>query len=542
MLLCFLSVQIFPQVWVNSYNGSANQDDKSTAIKIDAFGNIYVTGYSTGIGTSKDITTIKYNSAGVQQWAAIFNGSANGDDEAYAITVDVSGNVYVTGYSIGSGSSKDIITIKYNSSGAEQWKIRHTSSGNYNDEAYAITVDSFGNSYICGYAYDDGKGNEITVIKYNSSGVMQWVRDYNGTNDEDTDEAYAITIDGNGNIYVTGSSEGSTTQKDFVTIKYNPSGVEQWVQRYNNSPSNNNDEAYAITVDGASNVYVTGYSYANSSGKDYVTIKYNTAGTQQWLSRYNNNSANDDDIARSIAVMNNNDIVITGSSKSSPASNKEDYLTIKYNSTNGSEVFVSRYNDSAANNADIAYAVGVTSSNSSVFVTGTSRQSSSPGSEDIVTLEYNSAGSLREKYRITNPGPDAAFDICVDNNSDFYLTGYLSGSRNGFDMGSAKFLDAQLVVISNTGVGTPSDYRLFQNYPNPFNPSTKIGFSIKKASMVKIAVYDILGKELLTPVNDFLMSGTYEVSFELINLPTGLYYYKMTAEDFSDTRKMMLIK
>ncbi len=541
LLLYIINNQIYSQVWVSSYNGPANGDDKSTAMTIDASGNVYIKGYSTGIGTSKDITTVKYNSLGKQQWAARYNGPGNGTDEAYAITVDAGGNIYVTGYSTGSNSDKDIIIIKYNNNGSQQWVARHTSPDEYSDEAYAITVDAVGNSYICGYQYDDDKGDEIVLIKYNSSGVQQWVKDYNGTGNKDTDEAYAITIDGAGYIYITGSSEGSSTNKDFVTIKYNSSGVQQWVQRYNNSPVNETDEAYAITVDASNNIFVTGSSTSNSNGKDYVTIKYNSSGVQQWLSRYNNSSANDDDIARAIVLTNNNDIVVTGSSKSSSSPNMEDYLTIKYNSANGNEIFVSRYNDSAANSADIAYSVGVGASNNSIYVTGSSRQSISAGSEDIVTLEYNPTGTLKKKSRIANPGPDAAFGITIDNNKNFYITGYLTGSSGGYNMAAAKYLDELVVILSNTN-GIPSGYRLFQNYPNPFNPSTIIKFDVKEPSMVKIVIYNVLGNELFVPVNDFLRTGTYEVSVVLNQLPSGFYFYKMTTGSFTESKTMMLIK
>jgi uncharacterized delta-60 repeat protein len=541
-LLWILNLKAVSQVWVNSYNGPANGEDKSNAMKTDAAGNIYVTGYSTGLGTSKDITTIKYNSQGVLQWTARYDGPGNSTDEAYAITIDASGNIYVTGYSVGSNSDKDIVTIKYNSNGVQQWAVRHTSPGEYDDEAYAITIDAAGSLYICGYQYDDDKGDEIVLIKYNSSGAMQWIKDYNGTSDEDNDEAYAITVDAAGNIYITGSSEGSSTNRDFVTIKYNSSGAQQWAQRYNNSPVNENDEAYAITIDALNNIYVTGYSSANSNGKDYVTIKYNSSGAQQWLSRYNNSSANDDDIARAIVIMNNNDIVVTGSSRSTSSSDKEDYLTIRYNSTDGSQVFAARYNDSAANSKDIAYAINVTASNSSIFVTGSSRQSVSSGSEDIVTLEYSPTGSVRKKYRLANPGEDAAYAITVDSNDDFYITGYLSGGSSGYNIGSAKFNDQQVTIITNMESGIPSDFRLYQNYPNPFNPSTLIKFDVKDASIVKIVIYNILGKEISVPVNDFLRSGTYEVSIALNNLPSGMYFYKMTTNSYTESKTMMLIK
>ncbi len=80
-------------------------------------------------------------------------------------------------------------------------------------------------------------------------------------------------MDGSGNVYVTGNSYGSGTKYDYATIKYNSSGVQQWLQRYN-GPGDSTDYAFSVAVDGSSNVYVTGYSYGSGTGSDYATIKY----------------------------------------------------------------------------------------------------------------------------------------------------------------------------------------------------------------------------------------------------------------------------
>jgi len=90
------------QQWVAIYNGPGYSDDYTESIAVDGSSNVYVTGSSTGSGTLSDYATIKYNSSGVQQWVAIYSGSGNSDDYAKSIAVDGSGNVYVTGYSKGS--------------------------------------------------------------------------------------------------------------------------------------------------------------------------------------------------------------------------------------------------------------------------------------------------------------------------------------------------------------------------------------------------------------------------------------------------------
>ena len=162
---------------------------------------------SIGAGSNFDYLTIKYNSAGQEQWVASYNGPGNALDFANAIAVDSSGNVYVTGESYGLDSARDYATIKYNSTGQEQWVARYNGPANYDDEARAIVLDGSANVYVTGYSYGVGDvGIDYATIKYNSAGQQQWVARYNGPDSLD-DYAMAIAIDSAGNIYVTGGSD-----------------------------------------------------------------------------------------------------------------------------------------------------------------------------------------------------------------------------------------------------------------------------------------------------------------------------------------------
>ena len=91
-------------------------------------------------------------------------------------------------------------------------------------------------------------------------------------------------------------------------------------------------------------------------------------------------------------------------------------------------------------------------------------------------------------------------------------------------------------------INNPEKFELKQNYPNPFNPSTKIQFYIPSTSNVKLAVYDITGKEVAVLVNENLNPGYYENVFNAGNLTSGIYYYKLTTGNFSETKKMILVK
>ncbi|MDD5362392.1 MAG: T9SS type A sorting domain-containing protein [Ignavibacteria bacterium] len=108
---------------------------------------------------------------------------------------------------------------------------------------------------------------------------------------------------------------------------------------------------------------------------------------------------------------------------------------------------------------------------------------------------------------------------------------------------------SEIIGIQSISTEIHTKYSISQNYPNPFNPSTKIKFSIPENrklktdnSVVTLKVYDILGKEAATLVNEKLQPGTYEVNWNAANYPSGVYYYKLTSGDFSDTKRMILIK
>jgi hypothetical protein len=411
------------EAWVARYNGPGNVDDESTAIAVDALGNVYVTGYSGGNDTSADYATIKYNNSGTEQWVARYNGPANDGDDAQAIAVDALGNVYVTGSSLGSGTGRDIATIKYNGSGVEQWVARYNSPGNGDDHGAAIAVDASGNVYVTG----GRRGTEgsyyivdIVTIKYDCLGEEQWIAQYNGPGNF-VDHGNAIAIDSSGNVYVTGQSAGSETSGDCVTIKYDRSGEELWVSRYN-GPGNSYDGAEAINIDSAGNVYVTGYSFGSGTDDDYVTIKYNNSGVEQWVARYNG-PANGLDNAQSIGVDPLGNVYVTGYSLGSETN--YDWATVKYDNQ-GVEQWVTRHNG-PANYRDFGLAIAVNPLGHS-YVTGISAGIGT--FSDLATIKYGGSGD--EQWAARYSGPENDYDggraIALDGLGNVFVTGNIDGA------------------------------------------------------------------------------------------------------------------
>ena len=103
-------------------------------------------------------------------------------------------------------------------------------------------------------------------------------------------------------------------------------------------------------------------------------------------------------------------------------------------------------------------------------------------------------------------------------------------------------LYGQIVGIEKSELNTPLEYALSQNYPNPFNPKSKIKYQIAKLADAKLVIIDVLGREITTLVNEQLKPGTYEVEWDGSNYPSGVYFYKLITQDYSETKKMVLIK
>jgi uncharacterized delta-60 repeat protein len=539
LLFLLLGGSLLSQSWQSFYNGSGNGDDESRSVCTDDSGNVYVTGFSLGINSNLDIVTIKYGKEGDVLWLNSFNGTGNSIDKAFGIVQDEYGFIYVGGYTTSAGGNEDIVLLRYNSAGTLTWSRTYNHSGSSSDQAWGIVVDITDRVYIyLTGTTRSGNNNDYLTVKYRDDGVFKWSKTYDRGQSSD-DRAIGIATSTDGNIFVTGSSQGSTTSFDYYTIKYTSEGIVVWTKRYNGS-NNGEDRAFGIVTDNLNNVTVTGFSMRNTAieSRDVATIQYDKNGYVRWTKIYNGPENSTDD-AFGIVVDDLDNIYIAGSVRNGNTSN--DFLALKYNQS-GTEKWTSVFN-TGGSNSDNAYCLSTSNDGQYIYLAGSSIVS---GNERISVAKLNSNGAMQQS--ILYPGGGCATTVSLNNENNLFLGGYYISNEPGSMAPGKDYITMEFpngfifITAINENGEIPRDYALYQNYPNPFNPSTKIKFDLPTASYVRLVVYTVTGEELTVLADSEMQPGSYEVSFGGRNLSSGLYFYKLLAGNNQFVRKMIIVK
>jgi len=207
------------RLWVQHYTPCM----ENPFLSVDGVGNVYLAGHSLGDGSNYDYTTVKYDSGGHLLWERRYNGPGNSYDKVAALQLDSASNVYVTGYSTGVGTFIDLTTIKYDTDGNVVWTRRYDGPVNSGDVPKALQLDSEGNIYITGKSVGTSIDYAFVTLKSGTNGRLLWTQRYVPPGSVRGD-GRKLHIDEYGSLYIVGVIELASSS-EAVTIKYIPCSI-----------------------------------------------------------------------------------------------------------------------------------------------------------------------------------------------------------------------------------------------------------------------------------------------------------------------------
>jgi hypothetical protein len=159
---------------------------------------------------------------------------------------------------------------------------------------------------------------------------------------------------------------------------------------------------------------------------------------------------------------------------------------------------------------------------------------------DQARWNFNQSGDFSTQGAGTSSGYASTMDVKWDANGNVYTQSMYGWTVEKWSFNGT--LPSFTTSVEQVGNTLPDGFTLSQNFPNPFNPSTHIDFTLPASGSVSLKVYDLLGREMMTLVNEQKPAGTYRATFDASNLPSGTYFYVLRAGSFSESKKMLLVK
>ena len=539
------------------------------------------------------IRTALFSSAGNEEWRASYDTRNeppyNNNVVAQGVVVDPNSNVHVIG-GTGGEQASDMLMLKYAPNGIRKWV--HTKEGTRSwDQVYAMTADDSNNVCVTGTSVTGGFTSDILTVKYSASGDMQWSSRYRNSIYSHTSPC-ALRFDHSGNVYVLATEDsvdwGIGMVSLLVLVKYDPSGHQEWAAHYGSAF--NVMFAVDMGIDFRGNVVVAGYRYLNSTIQ-YVTVKYSQFGDQLWIAIFDSTQGEG---TTALAVDDSNNVIVAGGRR--VVKYDEDgnlrwvypggatavtvdhgcnpYLTSDTGSTrklspvganvwsvpfagnaialDGSENVLVRnasgrlakISTSGATlwNLPITDCLGsymAVDHSGNAYVAGIHF---TPASVEYQTRSFNPDGVQRWSTGFDDNGANSwyQYPIAVSNQGDVFV-GAVSQTGSSSVFKTIKYRQIE-TSVQDEGGGIPETFTLSQNYPNPFNPSTTIRFTLPRSGHVELKVFNALGQEVATLVNEEKVAGAYSVRWNAGNLASGVYFYRLKAAEYIDTRKLLLLK
>ncbi len=460
-------------------------------------------------------------------WSHTYGGAWQ--DGAFSIARTQDGGLILTGFnsSLNTNHTNDVLLLKTDASGNQLWM--QTFGAALNDRGRCVRQTSDGGFIIGGMTEPSPQLFHALLVRTDSIGNILWQRTFDLGDDT---RVHSVRQTSDGGFILAGQAWlGSPTfgSYDMYLVKTDAAGNVQWQRtfEYNDNFSPGADVALSVQQL-PDHGYIIGGTTNSSVWASYL-IRTDSLGTPVWSRVYDTLSVNE---CTDVIATSDGGFLLVGGRVD--FNTDVDVLLIKIDA-GGNPVWQRTY---GGTNSDQANSVRQLPDGG--FVIAGQTGSFGAGQFDVYVLRTNAAGDTLWTRTFGGPNDDRGFSVEVV--SDGVVVGGWAWSFGG-GQGDAYLLKLQDPVLDvQDSHALPQSARLYQNYPNPFNPSTRIPFSVRGSGFVSLKVYDVLGREVATLVNDNLQPGTYEVTWDATHQTSGVYFYQLKTDGVVATKRMAMVR
>jgi len=536
-------------LWTRTYGGSS--EDGGNSVYQTADGGFITAGYTHSFGAGgKDVYLVKTDSSGDTLWTRTYGGGRY--DEGYSVQQTSDSGYIIAGYTDSFGPGNDNVwLLKTDSSGDTLW-TRTYGLGNY-AQGRSVQQTSDGGYVIAGrilsyttHSYD------VYLLKTDSSGDTLWTRTYGWGDD---DEGWSVQQTADGGYVIAGHTYYPLPRaSDVYLVKTDSSGGTLWTCTHDRSYR---DHGHSVQQASDGGYVIAGYTYSYSTGLDVYLLKMDASGDTLWTRTY---GGSDDDEGWSVQKTSDGGYVIAGYTKSFGAGNSDVYL-LKVSGEplqpvvsidlvpDQSPVVVPRggsfgFTGTVTNNTDVRQRVDIWLM---AYVPGIGMYGPL---RDYSNVPFNphQSRSAHLNQNIPNIAPISDEYIYYGYVGEYPAvvidSSYFPFEVTAKGVGRPGVSDWTLTgsFLEGCELDLPTEFALSSNYPNPFNASTVIDYQLPATTDVRLEVYNLLGERVATLVDSKQQAGYRSVIWDASEVSSGLYFYKLTAGDFTETKRMILVK
>jgi hypothetical protein len=456
-------------------------------------------------------------------WAHTYGGPLADDASSFVQTAD--GGYVLAGYTYSFGAgNEDFWLVKTNANGDSVWS--RTFGGPGFEGANSLQQTTDGGFILAGFSNSFGGGYNLWLVKTDANGNSSWSRNFGGPG---WDGANCVLQTADGYLLAGLTNSYGAGDFDFWLLKTNTNGDSVWSRTFGGPLY---EDIFSIQPTTGGGYILAGRTLSYGAGNyDAYLVKTNSSGDSLWTRHFGGPGF---ETATAVQQTADGGYVFAGITSSYGAGN-EDFWLFKTNS-NGDSVWSRTFGGMSW---DRAYSIQKTADGG--YILAGRADSYGAGQGDVWLVKTNANGDSLWSRTFGGAAFDGAYFVRQTTDSGFVLAGFTeSFGAGGRDFWLVK-TRRDPVSAGDTFILHPSSFVL-SVFPNPFNPATEIAFNIPKTGHISLRVFDLLGREAAVLKDGFAEAGSHRVTFNGSDLPTGIYFARLDAGGFSQTKKLMLLK